>query len=219
MFQYCVCHLVYQCFIQNFKVFVMWSVFIILCLNKNSHNWNKFYYSSDVIHQLKHYFVTNSNHISLRMDLVYQPKSNITRSLFQIHPISEEKESKAENRQSDIYKVNGVDAHGKLCWIKCCFIFYFIFQTSGMFVCPVSSFCIPFCFLHFQVCWALCMFWTMLGSFQSVKLFSLWFRTESRRWENNSWYIFFKSRIIHILLLTFINNIDPPPPPKKIFFF
>lgn len=57
------------------------------------------------------------------MDLVYQPKSNITRSLFQIHPISEEKESKAENRQSDIYKVNGVDAHGKLCWIKCCFIF------------------------------------------------------------------------------------------------
>lgn len=125
MFQYCVCHLVYQCFIQNFKVFVMWSVFMILCLNKNSHNWNKFYYSSDVIHQLKHYFVIYSNHISLRMDLVYQPKSNITRSLFQIHPISEEKESKAENRQSDIYKVNGVDAHGKLCWIKCCFIFYF----------------------------------------------------------------------------------------------
>lgn len=51
---------------------------------------------------------------AMRMDLVYQPKSLIMRSLFQIHPISEEKESKAENRQSDIYKVNGVDAHGLL---------------------------------------------------------------------------------------------------------
>lgn len=74
-----------------------------------------------VIHKFKH-----SNaliHLSPRMDLVYQPNSLIMRSLFQIHPISEEKESKAENRQSDIYKVNGVDAHGKLWWIKCRFVF------------------------------------------------------------------------------------------------
>lgn len=48
-----------------------------------------------------------------RMDLLYQPKSDIVKSLFQISPVSEEKDAKPEDKQSDVYKVNGVDAHGK----------------------------------------------------------------------------------------------------------
>lgn len=47
------------------------------------------------------------------MDLLYQPKSDIVKSLFQISPVSEEKDAKPEDKQSDVYKVNGVDAHGK----------------------------------------------------------------------------------------------------------
>ncbi|XP_078338617.1 uncharacterized protein LOC111132219 isoform X2 [Crassostrea virginica] len=51
---------------------------------------------------------------AMRMDLLYQPKSDIVKSLFQISPVSEEKDAKPEDKQSDVYKVNGVDAHGLL---------------------------------------------------------------------------------------------------------
>lgn len=47
------------------------------------------------------------------MDLIYQPKSHIMKSLFQTSPSSEEKKDRQEDKQSDVYIVNGVDAHGK----------------------------------------------------------------------------------------------------------
>ncbi|XP_061197839.1 uncharacterized protein LOC133205957 isoform X1 [Saccostrea echinata] len=50
---------------------------------------------------------------AMRMDLVYQSKSQILKTLFQINPISEEKKDGQENRMLDIY-MNGVDAHGLL---------------------------------------------------------------------------------------------------------
>ncbi|XP_048752215.2 uncharacterized protein LOC125663853 isoform X2 [Ostrea edulis] len=51
---------------------------------------------------------------AMKMDLIYQPKSHIMKSLFQTSPSSEEKKGRQEDKQSDVYIVNGVDAHGLL---------------------------------------------------------------------------------------------------------